>query len=277
MATLDEDPPSTSDGSLNNLFGAFGSVLGYIGAEAATVQPFEQLLWTQRFFSGFTISSAPQLALLHHMGGPLHKVALQTMDTNFNHGLLKGSDRGHMLGTSFFPDSGWLYLQHGDYMQESHTASLRNCLWARAFTYITPPTLFNHHYNQGSEKGDTSQQPRAQVLVGHLTLSKATPSNKASKLPFVEESSGGISLRIILGLMVAELSGIILAIILFAIYRTAWSLFWLAPLLLRLISACLSLQREPLIPLPDVAKDPINDFEVQFPKSDGSFLLITGP
>ena len=65
------------------------------------------------------------------MGGPLHKAALKTMDTIFNHGLLKGSDKGRMLGTPFFPEVEWLYTMHGDGKQSSHTEPLRNCLWAR--------------------------------------------------------------------------------------------------------------------------------------------------
>lgn len=86
----------------NNLFGAFGALLGYIGAEATTVLSFERLLWPQRFLSGFTIHSAPQLALLHPMGGPLHTVGLKTMDTMFQHGLLKGFDQGHMPRDLFY-------------------------------------------------------------------------------------------------------------------------------------------------------------------------------
>ena len=36
-----------------NVFGGFGAVLGYIGAEAATPNVFERLLWPQIFYSGF--------------------------------------------------------------------------------------------------------------------------------------------------------------------------------------------------------------------------------
>lgn len=102
MASLDPDLRSPSNDTLNNLFGAFGSVLGYIGVDAATARSFEHLLWPQDFLYGFSINAAPKLALLHPMRGPLHKAALKTEDTIFNHGLLKGSDKGHMLGTFFF-------------------------------------------------------------------------------------------------------------------------------------------------------------------------------
>ncbi|KAJ5385313.1 hypothetical protein N7517_003224 [Penicillium concentricum] len=278
MATLDQEPGSPDNKSLNNLFGAFGALLGYIGAEATTVLSFERLLWPQRFLSGLTIRSAPQLALLHPMGGPLHTVALKTMDTMFQHGLLEGSYQGHMLGTSFMPELGWSYVVHNDAAPTSRTAPLRNCIWARAFTYIGVRAMRDKNYIQGSEMGEPTRPIRAQVIVGHLTLSKATPADISSKLPFVAESVNGPSLRIFLGLALAEISGISVTIILLSIYQTAWALLWLAPLFLRFVSASFSLRREPLISFPShVANDPVSDFEVRYPQSDGNFLLITGP
>lgn len=156
MASLDPDLRSPSNDTLNNLFGAFGSVLGYIGVDAATARSFEHLLWPQDFLYGFSINAAPKLALLHPMRGPLHKAALKTEDTIFNHGLLKGSDKGHMLGTFFFfffPELGWLYTMHGDGKQSSHAEPLRNCLWARVFMCLNVPALAQKYHGQGSEKG----------------------------------------------------------------------------------------------------------------------------
>lgn len=275
--TIPDQQSYAADNSLNNLFGAFSSVIGYIGAEAATSRSFEQLLWPQRSMSGFTLSSVPHIAFLHSMGGPLHKVALQTMDSFNNHGLLKGSFQGHMLSTSFFPELGWKYTMYENDKLEPHTGLLRNCLWARVFMCLGTPKSTVQNHKQGTEKGGSTQPLRAQFTVGHLTLTKPRPSD--ANLPFVSEAVVGLPVRVVLGVITAEMVGIIMAITLFITYQTFWSLFWLAPLALRLFSVFLALRREPLISLSsDLANDPPVDFQIHCPQSEGGdFFLITGP
>ena len=59
---------------------ALGTVLGYIGAEAATDAIFKRLLWPQGSYSDFNIKNSFKMALLLPSGGPLYKAALQTLD-----------------------------------------------------------------------------------------------------------------------------------------------------------------------------------------------------
>lgn len=108
-----------------NISGALGAVLGYIGAEAATPSIFERLLWPQRAYANFKLSLLPGAAFATSMDGPLHKAALKTLDTIFDHGLMKGAHQGHMLGSAFFPDQGWQYTMHGGSEYESHTEDVR--------------------------------------------------------------------------------------------------------------------------------------------------------
>lgn len=74
-----DSPSSVSTGGtaasspVNNVFGAFGAVLGYIGAEAATMLTLERLLWPQRFYSNFRLGTLLPISLLTPMGGPIHK------------------------------------------------------------------------------------------------------------------------------------------------------------------------------------------------------------
>ena len=84
---------------------ALGTLIGYIGAEAATSQVFERLLWPQRFWNGFSTTKALKIALFMPMGGPLHRAALHTLDRFFKHGLFKGDSLGHILGTAFYTDT----------------------------------------------------------------------------------------------------------------------------------------------------------------------------
>ncbi|KAJ5345750.1 hypothetical protein N7452_003754 [Penicillium brevicompactum] len=239
----DQQPHSNG---LDSLFGAVSSVVGYIDAEAATLKSFKQLLWPQRLMSGFTLRTAPQVALLYPMGGPLHKVALQTMDSFYHHGLLSGSLEGHMLGTSFFPELEWKpNFSEGDEQGSPVTRPIRNCLWALVFTSLGAPRSSTPTHGQGTEKGESTKPLHAQFPMGHLTLSK--PNLSDATLPFVSEVVGGPSVRVILGTITAETVGILLTVIYLIKYKTFWSLFWLAPLIPR------------------------------FFKEGGRFRLITGP
>lgn len=268
----------TAEADQTNIFGGFAAVLGYIGAEAATVEWFERLLWPQRFFSGFRAASVPSIALLLPMGGPLHKAALDTLDRAYNHGLFRGAHRGHMLGTPFFHALDWTYTMHGDVEHETHTEPLRNCLWARALALI--PTV-EQAVSAGpgdEEKGRRKQILRAQVAVNHLTLSAPKPQD-IHTLPFVSEPADTPTLRVFAGIITAEVTGILFAVVQAIAYRTTWCILFLLPLLLRLFSASLALRREKLVSVSSaaVATDPPLDFEVHCPQSDGSFMLLTGP
>ena len=201
----------------NNVFSAFGAVLGYLGAEAATPATFERLLWPQRFYSSLTVSTAPKLALFMSMGGPLHKAALRTLDIAFGNGLFKGAHEGHMLGTAFFREDDWTYtMQCKNGALPSHTEPLRNCIWARALTYLPMPMIDiqpNEAAKENLEKGSSNpDRVRAKVSVSHLVISKASYEDRASDIPFVCESVGTPGPRLWLALFITELTGVLMAV-----------------------------------------------------------------
>ncbi|KUI55250.1 hypothetical protein VP1G_02646 [Cytospora mali] len=278
--------PSSLTGD-SNVFSAFGSLLGYVGAEAVTTASFENLLWPQRSLSNFKASRLPWLALLMPMGGPMHKAALKVLDTIYSYGLLKGHQQGHMLGTAFFPELGWKYTMYSQGIHKEHTEPLRNCILARALCLLPMPDLdqpgkpSSLSSIEGAMKGPhhKTERVRAKVRVSHLNIAKATDKDKKSSLPFVCEQHGTPGLRVILAICGSELSAIIVAIGVVAIYRSPWALIWIVPLILRLISAVFAVQRESLVQLTSStsATDPPCDFEVHCPQSEGNFLLISGP
>ncbi|KAJ4176416.1 hypothetical protein NW767_015454 [Fusarium falciforme] len=276
--------------SESSLFAAFGAVLGYIGAEAATMLSIERQLWPQRFYSSFTLSSLPILALFMPMGGPLHKAALKALDTIFLHGLFNGPNQGHMLGTAFFRQRNWTYTMHGDGEEHpSHTDVVRNCLWTRTLSYIPIPELDQKScsdaaYGDGAEKGISSTARRApplraRTVVSHLTLSRPTTKDITSQeLPFIGEGHGVPSLGVFLAICASETSAIITALAVFVVFRSAWLILWLLPLVLRLLSTFFALHREPLVSTSSSAvDDPPRDFEFHCPQSEGSFMVVTGP
>lgn len=213
------------------VFGAFGAVLGYIGAEAATDIWFSSLLWPQRSFSHLTLRSIPTLALLMPMGGPLHKAALSTFDIANAQGLFKGAHEGHMLGTSFFKQTDWTYTIPGTASSEPRAA--RNCMWARALHYMPLPAekpgslagLSPPATGAAIEKGilpsaENGRIPlRAKVAVYHLIFTPATAEDKASQTAFVRENCGRPGLHVYLSIFIAELSGIIIFAVIYAIGR----------------------------------------------------------
>ncbi|KAK6449451.1 hypothetical protein FP744_10005701 [Trichoderma asperellum] len=172
------------------VFGAVGAVLGYVGAEAATGQIFERLLWPQRSYVNATLRSIPMLAVLMPMGGPLHIIALKALDVIFAHGLFKGARVGHMLGTAFYPDQDWTCTSWTSNGQKMKTEPVRNCLWVRALSYVPIPILSSDTQqatDQAPEKIDPRpDQVRAKVAVSHLTLARTTKQDVESKMPFVE-------------------------------------------------------------------------------------------
>ncbi|ROW03790.1 hypothetical protein VMCG_05395 [Cytospora schulzeri] len=271
----------------NTVFGAFGSLLGYIGAEAVTTASFEDLLWPQRSLSNFTVSKVAWQALLMPMGGPMHKAALNVFDIVYRHGLLKGRQQGHMLGTAFFPELGWAYTMYSQGLHEEHTEPLRNCILARALCLLPMPELdqSSKSSNPGSVEGAISspyrkmERVRSKVRVSHLTIAKATETDKRSSLPFVCEQHGTPGPRVLLGICVSELSAIGITIVVAALFHSPWALIWLVPLALRLLSAVFAVERESLVHLTSStsATDPPCDFEVHCPQSEGNFLLISGP
>ena len=57
-----------------------GTLLGYIGAEAATPASFERLLWPQRSYSCLKAAHLIHQAVLLPAGGPLYKASLKVLD-----------------------------------------------------------------------------------------------------------------------------------------------------------------------------------------------------
>ncbi|KAK8080293.1 hypothetical protein PG997_008111 [Apiospora hydei] len=270
---------SDDEAASANVLGVLGAILGYIGAEAAADSAFERLLWPQRAYSNFSLSSAPGVALLTPMGGPMYRAALKALDTIYKHGLLRGSYQGHMLGTAFFPDQGWTYTMHGGTYYESHTEDLRNCLWTRVLSYISMSTSNITPNPMKAEVKTTSVPLRAKVAVYRLNISRETSADKSRSLPFVSEGTRTPSFRVFLGISFSELTSILCAIGITAVYQSAWALLWLAPLLIRLFSAVFAIHRERLVSAVSASSisEPPCNYEIHCPQSDGNFMVLTGP
>ncbi|KID84797.1 hypothetical protein MGU_07947 [Metarhizium guizhouense ARSEF 977] len=263
---------------------AEGALLGSnVGAEAATRSPLQHLLWPNRHLSNLSASSVFAIVILTPMGGPMHKAALQILDTLYTHGLFQGQHHGHMLGTAFFEDIGWTHTLCSP-GQEPRTTASRNCLWATALAMLRVPDLKQNSQGgqespgERQEKGIKNTSIRARTSVHHLTFSPATTQDKDSNLPFVKEDVETPKILVFATIILGELTAIVAAALLIAVARTPWAALWLARLALRLLSAAFTLHREPLIPVTDaMAKDEHDILDINCPQSNGSFMIFTGP
>jgi hypothetical protein len=62
---------SMDSSQTTSVISALGTLVGYIGAEAATEDVFERLLWPQRFFNDVSRQDFLQIGFLTPMGGLL--------------------------------------------------------------------------------------------------------------------------------------------------------------------------------------------------------------
>ncbi|KAK8215075.1 hypothetical protein M8818_002085 [Zalaria obscura] len=157
----------------NSVISALGSVLGYIGAEAATQAVFNTLLWPQRSYGRFCAARMLQLALLGPAGGPLYKASLQVLDTASKRGMFQGHQTGHMLGTAFFPEEDSTVFSRAEGTPESlRSEPSRTNLWQRVVARMPVPLFTVKPSRPDAESGGPPdlQFVRARFPVYHLAL-----------------------------------------------------------------------------------------------------------
>ncbi|KAL2822278.1 hypothetical protein BDW59DRAFT_149645 [Aspergillus cavernicola] len=226
---------------------ALGTILGYLGAEIAPPDLFERLLWPQRFYNGLSLTSVPKLALLMTMGGPLHRAALTTFDNILHNDLLKGKHIGHMLGSPFYADSGLKYTVYDSQGRKEEEEYVRNDLWTRVLAHYPIPSSALTTRPTAYTEGDipaASTRIRAFHKVSYLKLSAVHDSSQPRVV--TGDETGIATLRVYVAIVVTELISVTIGVVVFAIWRSLFGLLWFVPLILKLISAAFSLQREPL-------------------------------
>jgi hypothetical protein len=266
--------------SSNNAINALGSVLGYIGAEAATETTFTKLFWPQRAYAHYQPRHLLQLGLFCPAGGPLYKAALGMLDAALKNGLFKGRDQGHMLGTAFFPDSGCQYtLKSTDPKWPSHMEASRNNIWARVATCLRFPHVAWRTDDEKKAPFAQSTRVRARVVVCHLTLSvKPITKSFGSSGMDVERESDTLSAAIIFGILTTELTGILFTSLVAIVWKSWFAILWLLPLLLKLLSLTAAVKRQHLnLASTQQPSSVAQSFEVRLPAETGTFLVVTGP
>jgi hypothetical protein len=228
-------------------------LIGYLGTEVATNDPFHRLLWPRRAFSNFLLRNAWKVGIFMPLGGPLHKTALDTMDTFFKHGLFQGGLCGHILDTAFFPDTDMTYqlFEDGLFKRE---ANVRNGLWVRVLNRIplrvmeTMPKLKDpESKREFCYSGARALRQTIPVNYLQLSVEEERKARGVAKSMIVESDVGPVTLQILLAIITTEVTGIGVAIAVAIIWKSAFMIMWLVPLMLKLLSAFLTLSREEFV------------------------------
>ena len=236
-----------SGSQITSVISALGTIIGYIGSEAATEDVFERLLWPQRFFNAFGWRELVEIGILNPMGGPMHKAALSTLDKFQQSGLFKGRNLGNMLGTAFFHDTGIRYKMHDPPPGSTGKEFVRNGLWVQAVARI--PLVTQYQRQQSPESGgEQTRLVRAGTVVNFLELSYV--DGNVDPAQTVKDDIGTPSFRIFLALIWSEITALAVGGFVLGYWQSLFSFLWFLPLALKLLSAAFTIRRESLLTRP---------------------------
>ena len=259
-----------------SVISALGTIIGYIGSEAATEDVFERLLWPQRFFNAFSWRDLLEIGLLNPMGGPMHKAALNTLDTFYQQGLFKGRNLGNMLGTAFFHDTRLKYKMHNPPPNVNGKEYVRNGLWVQAIARLSLTAKVQKEQNpESGVKPLRLVRARTAVNILELSYTDGVPDPKKT----VRDDTGSPNLRTFLAIIWSEASGLAVGSFVLGYWRSYFCFLWFLPLVLKIVSAIFSIRRENLLIRPEKSEKDGNaeetkHFEVN--TRGHGFLVIEG-
>jgi hypothetical protein len=270
-------------------FTALGTIVGYLGTEVACSSIFNRLLWPSRFYNTKSLKSFSAIVLLMPMGGPIHKAAVEALDMLVSAGLWKGYCRGDMLGTAFYKDTGHHYIVRTAAGSNGEKREARNAFWITVLGLI--PWQPQTDSAQPAARGDDAsaekhvQQVRAQRPVHILKLSRANSMATDNSLPVVNGDIGPLKFRHLLTTVASEIITLSVGIITATVWKSLFSIWYLAPLLLKLIALFCRVRRNPVDPpagqtaTEGTPQPPIGNRQILCEAVDYSkgFFLIEGP
>jgi hypothetical protein len=262
------------------LIGALGSVIGYLGGDAAEASVFERLLWPRRFYHQLNFSSFAKQSIFMTMGGPLHAAALQVLDVFRDNGLYLGRRRGNMLGTAFYTDIHTEnFVRTSDELKDTPKES-RNGFWVQVLRNITKCPGNTRLPKIDSESNAAPPPFRAMQLIHHLTLELVAegPRQDASDTVHVREDV--LTMQVALGIVCSELSAVAVAAVAGARFHCWWLIAYMCiPLVLKLLALCLGVRRhglqlKKLLEEEEGSMADVQIFEVKDPNH--GFVIIEG-
>ena len=273
-------------------FTALGTIVGYLGTEVASASIFHRMLWPSRFYNTRSLKSLIAIVFLMPIGGPIHKAAVEALDRLVFAGLWKGYCRGDMLGTAFYNDTGHHYVMRMADGSKSERKAARNAFWITVLGLIPWQPRIDTVDPAIPEDDESAarvvQEVRAQRPVFVLNILRAD-STVAENLPIVDGDIGRLKFRYIAAIIASEIITLAVGIVNATVWRSLFSIWYLAPLLLKLVGLFCRVRRKSVEPSSvrtapeDGGKTPLSnrpkDEQLLCEVEDFSkgFLLIEGP
>jgi hypothetical protein len=260
--------------SFKDIIGALGTILGYLGAEVAEESTFERLLWPQRYYNDISPIILLRLALLMPSGGPLHRAALETLSKFQENGLYLGKTRGNMLGSAFYRRLDVSYYARTLEGQESTAKETRN-----GFLAEISRSLAHNHATKRDDNEKTLFAPaatrRAHIPMHHMFLKCYSSKTQIPRdAEFVAEDR--LTWKCFVGALASELTAIITAVVAGTYAHSAWlSVYFLLPLLFKILSFGANVHREPLRAIANDENEIGTIFELN--DLNHGLILIQGP
>lgn len=263
--------------------GALGSVIGYLGAEAASESLFERVLWPERFYNDANIYTLVKLAVFLPMAGPLHAAALETLDSFRENGLYQGMCRGNMLGTTFYRDTGLMCYRIIDAKNREDGKACRNAFWVQVLREAKCPNTKARltQADPADPTGDITTPYRAMQLVHNLKLRYASDAAHAGA-GVISITETHATWRTAIGILLSELSSLGVAIVVGTAkpLQNGWLAgYLLVPVALKVLSLFTSVRREAIQDNKDKTQDLPRSkdhlYEIEDPTH--SYAIIQGP
>ena len=234
-------------------FTALGTIAGYLGTEVASDSIFARLLWPSRFYNDIRWSSFLAISLLMPMGGPIHKAAVEALDQFALSGLWKGYCQGDMLKTAFYRDTGHHYVVRMG-KDLGQTKEARNAFWITVMGCIQWQPI-KENASSASTTDDEAAGKRVEKVIAQrpvffLKLSRCTGSTGDKNIPVVNGDIGDLKFRYLVGIMASEVTTIAVGIVIATVWKSFFALWFLAPLLLKLIALLCHIRRTSIKPEP---------------------------
>ncbi|PYH96462.1 hypothetical protein BO71DRAFT_176905 [Aspergillus ellipticus CBS 707.79] len=271
-----------------SVFAALGTVVGYLGTEVSSHSMFERLLWPSRFYNTTNVGSLIAISCIMTMGGPVHRTAVQALETLTLSGLWKGKFQGDMLGTIFYRDTGRRYVVRNPDGTQSEERQVRNDFWIGVMRLITYHARLDEGSRDNSMRDDEESldrlQPKIrdyqQVLI--LKLSRSTTSVIDGDSPVNYSDSGPLTARHVAGVATSESISCFFGLVTGTVFRSGFTLWYIFPLVFKLIALAGHVRRTPIKRPAKKGKEgeppaPVEQILCEVVDTSQGFFLIEGP
>lgn len=290
-ATPHDEVPISEKPISTDVFGALGTIIGYLGTEITSDSLFERLLWPTRFYNTLNPIRLFKITVFTPMGGPLLKPAVRVFDEFMTARMHKGKRQGDPLGTAFYSNLGRRYKIHAKAGFEDSCAGedreFRNCIRIRVLRLVG--SVDGQDRKGDAEAPDCTKPVSAQrpVYLLDLTPFEYTVKIRGAKenVSVISNDTGTPGVRNIICIILSELIASCIGISVGIKFQSTYAILFFLPLILKVLSLMFTVRRQSLVwpkpPATKVAskatsKDKTQLLELDREHDTDDFVLIRG-